>query len=115
MQADEGFIQHFGEGQRRLPGQLMPDGHREHQAVAPVGLGIQATRVAVSRHHPDVRLAGRHCLNDRRARLLFQADPDTRLFAQLIALVLANTVTWLARPLAYGARSACICSSWAKT
>jgi len=56
--------------------------------------------VDTGRHHPNVRLAGRHCLKDRRARLLFQADPDTRLFAQLIALVLANTVTWLFRPLA---------------
>ena len=63
----------------------MPGRHHQGQTIAPVRLRIKAARPALGGHHPDFNLPGSHRLNDRRTGLLFEADPDTRMFTQEIA------------------------------
>ncbi len=79
MQADKWLIKHLGELHHGFPPQRMRRRHDKNQTILSIGACFNTGRHMSGRHHPDLDLPGSNRLNDRRARLLLQTDPDARI------------------------------------
>ena len=87
MQANKGLVEDFGKINRFPPGQQMLGRNHQHQPVTPVRLGFQPAQTGFGRHHANFHQPGRNRLNNRRARLFFQIDPEARVLTQEIAKI----------------------------